>query len=136
MPSHFRFIPLIHLIAQTKGIGTQSLLPYAGRQLQVFYAEVICGGVMMQLAGMQKQAAEVPSAFESAMAGILLAAELVIDCNSLRMEQQPTINKLNLIRPVTRYTFDRLDKACGPDCVCHDRDYQDCYERKWKFSTD
>jgi hypothetical protein len=44
-------IGMIGLIAHIKGIDPQALLPYAGKPLQIFYAEVICGGVMMQLSG-------------------------------------------------------------------------------------
>jgi hypothetical protein len=129
-------MPMIQLIAHAKGIDPQPLLAYAGKQLQIFYTEVICGGVMMQLAGgTQKEVAEVPSAFESAMAGILLAAELVIDCNGLRLVKAPTIHKLNLLRPLTRYTFDTLDKSYSPDCVCHDPIYQDSYSGKWNIKV-
>jgi hypothetical protein len=65
------------------------------------------------------------------MAGILLAAELVVDCNGLRHETIPIIQKLSLIRPLSRYTFDALDKFYQPDCICHDPVYQDVYTKKW-----
>jgi hypothetical protein len=125
-------IGMIGLIAPIKGIDPQALLPYAGKPLQLFFAEVICGRVVMQLSGgTHTQATEVPSDFESAMAGILLPAELVVDCNGLRHETIPIIPKLNLMRPLTCYTFDALDKSYQPDCICHDSVYRDVYTKKW-----
>ena len=125
-------IPMIQLIAHIKNINAQALQPYIGKQLQVFYAEVICGGVMMQLTGStQKQTAEVPSTFESAMSGILLAAEIVIDCSNIRRDKAPTIHKLNLLKPITNYTYDMLDKTYAPDCICHDQIYRNSYAEKW-----
>lgn len=123
---------LIQQISQTKGIEAQLLMPYAGKQLEVFYAEVICGGVMMQLTGgIQSETAEVPSAFESAIAGIMLAAELVIDCARSYPQKTITITKLNLLRPITRYTYDELDKSYAPSCICHDSVYRNQFIRKW-----
>ena len=125
-------IPLIQLIAGVKGIAPSSLLPYVGKSLNVFYSEVICGGVMIQLTGgTQQEAAEVPAAFESAMAGILLAAELVIDCAQLSNHKPATIHKLNLLRPITRYTYDAVNKFQTPDCICHDDVYCNQYIEKW-----
>jgi len=125
-------IPMIQLIAHIKNIDAQALQPYIGKQLQVFYAEVICGGVMMQLTGStQKQTAEVPSVFESAMSGILLAAEIIIDCSNIRSGKASTIHKLNLLKPITHYTYDMLDKTYAPDCICHDQIYRNSYAEKW-----
>jgi hypothetical protein len=125
-------LPMIHLIATIRGIDLASLMDYAGKQVEVFYSEVVCGGVIMQLTGgTQQEAAEVPSAFESVMAGILLAAELVIDCGQLRSPKPFTINKLNLLRPITRYTHDAVNKGHTPDCICHDPVFRDVYMQKW-----
>jgi hypothetical protein len=124
---------MIGLIAQCKNIDPQSLMPYIGKQLEVFYAEVICGGVMMELTGgAQREAGEVPSAFESAFAGIMLAAETVIDCGALRRQKPTTIHKLNLLRPITIYTSDNVNKDHSLGCICHDAVYRDRYETKWR----
>jgi hypothetical protein len=124
---------IINLISQIKGIDPALLAPYAGKQLQTFYSEVICGGIMMQLTGdNQKHAAEVPAAFESAMAGIMLAAELVIDCEQLRSKKEFTIQKLNLLRPITKYTHETVKKEDATYCICKDEIYLKQYINKWK----
>lgn len=123
---------MINLIARFKNVHAQLLKPYIGKRLETFYAEVICGGVMMELTGgSQQKAAEVPSAFESAFSGILLAAELVIDCGGLHRKNTYTIHKLNLLRPVTGYTFDSVNKQSAPGCICHDPVYRNRYADKW-----
>ncbi|MFN8288978.1 MAG: E2 ligase fold family C protein [Chitinophagaceae bacterium] len=123
---------IIDLISQAKAIDPNSLLPYTGKSIEVFYSEVICGGVMMHLTGNpQKEAAEVPSAFESAMAGILLTAEIITDCNNLRAGKSPTIQKLNLLRSLTKYTYDSVGKNNTPDCICHDDIYRQIFKQKW-----
>lgn len=127
---------MIQLISQLKKVDIQELIPYLGRRLEVFYSEVICGGVMMKLTGTeQKQAAEVPSAFESAMAGIMLAVEIVIDAGKLRREMPYTIQKLNLLAPITPYTFDAVSKSAYKGCICHDKVYLDRYAEKWKMKS-
>lgn len=126
--------PLIQLISQLKKVDLQELTPYMGKQLEVFYSEVICGGIMMKLTGEeQKQAAEVPSAFESAMAGIMLAAEIVIDAGKFRRENPCTIQKLNLLSPLTPYTFEAVNKFTEKECICHDEIYLGRYAQKWKM---
>jgi len=125
--------PLINLIAQINQVDIRELAPYIGKSLEIFYSEVVCGGVMMRLTGgQQKGAAEVPSVFESSMAGIMLAAELVIDCGQLRKQKPYTIQKLNLLRPITRYTYDMVNKANAEGCICHDPIFKERYSEKWK----
>jgi len=125
--------PLINLIAQINQVDIRELAPYHGKSLEIFYSEVVCGGVMMRLTGgQQKGAAEVPSVFESSMAGIMLAAELVIDCGQLRKQKLYTIQKLNLLRPITRYTYDMVNKTNAERCICHDPIFQERYSEKWK----
>lgn len=125
---------MIQLISQLKKVDLQELTPYMGKQLEVFYSEVICGGIMMKLTGEeQKQAAEVPSAFESAMAGIMLAAEIVIDAGKFRRENPYTIQKLNLLSPLTPYTFEAVNKFTEKECICHDEIYLGRYAQKWKM---
>lgn len=74
---------------------------------------------------------EVPSAFESALAGILLAAEIVIDAKKLRKEELPTISRINLLRPISKYINENQSKHHIGRCICHDKDFRAVYDEKW-----
>ena len=73
---------------------------------------------------------EVPCAFESAMAGILLAAEVVIDAEGLR-ESIPPITRFNLLRPLSDYVLEDHRKHSSGKCVCHDEFFINAYQLKY-----
>jgi hypothetical protein len=128
-------VQIVNMIAQAKNIEANQLMTYIGKRLEVFYAEVVCGGVMMTLAGgEQKEAAEVPSAFESAMSGLMLGAELIIDSAQLRKDKPYIIQKLNLLRPISPYTYDSVKKPGTSLCICQDEIYKARYTDKWKVN--
>ncbi|GAB3832955.1 E2 ligase fold family C protein [Pontibacter rugosus] len=71
---------LIERIASAKGISVELLKPYIGYQVQAFYSQVVCGGMLMSFSNdtTAPNNVEVPLAFQSAMAGIMLAAEVIV----------------------------------------------------------
>lgn len=76
---------------------------------------------------------QVPSAFESALAGIFLAAELAIQHAGLRANPILNVTKLNLIRPITSYSTNEFAaKDTSGRCICQDSVYANQYKRKWK----
>ncbi|MCU0421655.1 MAG: E2 ligase fold family C protein [Bacteroidia bacterium] len=124
---------IISLVSAAKGIPEDQLIQFLGKDIEVFYSEFVCGGVLMRLEGTPNQGAEVevPSAFESALAGILLAAEIVIDAGNLRDTQIHSISKFNLLRPVTNYLLEEQHKHHSNRCICQDRIFRDVYSVKW-----
>lgn len=126
-------INILSLVSAAKGIPMADLQAFEGKHLEVFYSEVVCGGVMMRLENKSEVAPqiEVPSAFESALAGILLAAELIIDAGSLRKKSLPIITRFNLLRPLSNYLLEDQYKHHSGKCICQDPIFQEAYNAKW-----
>lgn len=124
---------LIGLIAAAKNIQASELMKYVGSNLNVFHSEVVCGGVLMNLAKDTEgnnASLQVPSAFESALAGIMLAAEVVIDCNNL-VRDQPTVTRFNLMRPLNNYLSEMYQKHASGKCICGDAHFRETYRKKY-----
>src|SRR5260370_25349651 len=66
-------------ISRDMGQARELLEPFKGKTIDAFYREAICGGHVIAAEGGK---IEVPMAFQSAMAGIMLAAEIVKDCRA------------------------------------------------------
>lgn len=119
-------------IASLKGVPIAQLLPFENKSLRVLYTEGVCGGQVMGLVvDGHETHAEVPMAFQSALAGILLAAELVIDSTEARIEPLPTISRIDLLRDLPDHISSRRAKDSGGRCLCQDRDYQEVYAEKY-----
>lgn len=124
---------LIGLIVVAKNVQSSELMKYVGSNINVFHSEVACGGVLMNLAkdtGDNNTMLQVPSAFESALAGIMLAAEIVIDCNNM-MRAQPTVTRFNLMRPVSDYLLEEYQKHASGKCICKDKHFRNAYRNKY-----
>src|SRR5260370_12464473 len=65
-------------VATAFAVPYAQLQPFVGRPLRNFYQKAICGGMMIGLTGTGNPGtAVVPMAFQSALAGLGLAADLV-----------------------------------------------------------
>lgn len=120
-------------IAYATGVPPELLKPYIGQSLDVLYGGAVCGGLILQAGGRHglPRSAEVPLAFQSALAGILLAAELVIHAGGLREQSTTTVTSIDLTRPLTqRLTFPRA-KDESHDCICQDGDFVSQYVQKY-----
>lgn len=119
-------------VASIKKLPLEQLLPFESKTLRALYTEGVCGGQVMGLVvDGQETRAEVPLAFQSAMAGILLAAELVIDASGVRPEQMLTISRLDLLRDFPDYISSRRAKDSNNRCLCQDDDFRDVYTEKY-----
>jgi len=123
----------IEQIAVAKRVPLQPLLDFEGEPLRTFYGRAICGGLLLQLGGTQDQspATEVPMAFQSAMAGIMLAAEIVTHAQGLRPREYPAVSRINLLRPLPPYLNFRENKNRSVRCICADPDYVTRYRTKY-----
>lgn len=123
-------------IASLKGVPIAQLLPFENKSLRALYTEGVCGGQVMGLVvDDQETHAEVPMAFQSALAGILLAAELIIDSTAVRVEPLPTISRIDLLRELPDHISSKRAKDSGGRCLCQDRDYQEVYTEKYRTSV-
>jgi molybdopterin/thiamine biosynthesis adenylyltransferase len=131
----------VRQVAANLGITAPSelerLLSHGGQPLRKFHTETVCGGVMLELGVTPgERLAEVPMAFQSALAGIMLAAEILLD--AARSEsgagyEGPTRTALDLLRPVPAYPH--LWTGRSERCICADPVYLDVYRDKHASRT-
>jgi molybdopterin/thiamine biosynthesis adenylyltransferase len=131
---------LLQQIAAALGVSVEPLLPFSHRPLRSFYSEAVCGGIVMQLQensqqaatgdsstsasgkGRPRQGTEVPMVFQSALAGVLLASDMVADAAGL---SGPTGTKtvIDLLKPLGIYLTVPTAKHPSGRCICQDTDY-------------
>lgn len=127
---------LLDVIAQANNIDRNKLVHFHGKKVSEFYSEFICGGVSLSLSGKENKVTNIdaPLAFQSAMAGILLAAELVINSGNLRknpIKLQSHIYPLNPIGQNNPFNH-QLSKDNTGRCLCSDKDFKNQYSIKWE----
>jgi hypothetical protein len=107
-----------------------TLQPFAGKSLRHLYRRGICGGVIFSLTGQQSPTrVEVPMAFQSALAGILLGAEMALYHSLPDFGSRPVITRIDLLRPLAHTLSEPERKHEG--CICGDPDYQAAYAAKY-----
>ena len=132
---------MVRQIAAGLGVPAEPLVPFASRPLRAFYSEALCGGIVLRLQGaaqvesdlpkgspIPQADTEVPMVFQSALAGVLLAAGIVADAAGIG---RPTGFKsvINLLRPLGSYLTVPLAKHSSGRCLCQDADYVNAYKR-------
>lgn len=134
-PVDERFITVVSEIGK---IDRNKLSFFKNQPVQVLYSDGICGGglLSMRTDSTIPQDMEVPLAHESALAGVLLAAEVVIDSLNLRTEPIEPLTKLNLMRPLHKFSKEDENKSFSGRCICQDNTFQKRYEEKWMDSED
>ncbi len=119
-------------IADGLKIDVQPLLPLEGKPLQVFYREAVCGGLILSLSqGASQGEIEVPLAFQSALAGIMLAAEIVMARSGLRIQALPSTTTIDLLKPLGSYLSFPQEKHPSGKCICQDPDFIAAYKAKY-----
>lgn len=118
----------INKIAEAKSMPLEALIPYVNAPIRDFYSKVVCGGIMLGEANKQ---AETPMTFQSALAGILLAAELIIKNENLRSTPLDNVTKLDLLNPVKVYLNEMVLKPNRTRCICQDDDFKKRYQSKY-----
>ena len=125
---------IIDIIAARNNIAVTELEFTLGQSLRIFYSEVVCGGVMMRLQGSNgnslRSDIQVPSAFESALAGIMLAAELLNSKGNFRTEAITTTSQINLLRKLTAHI--NTDTSKKDRCICSDDIFKNSYKQRWQ----
>lgn len=113
---------IAHLANKTPEV----LEAYVGKPLRALYSGAVCGGLLLDLNGSATPAAEVPMPFQSAMAGVMLAAELVQAGTNRSLSTTTTINLLRPIPPYLSFPRTKIEH-----CICGDRMFLAAYEKKW-----
>ena len=124
-------------IAQQVGIPEEVLHPFEGMPLLALYHRAVCGGTILRFGGNLGGAvreAEVPMAFQSALAGIMLAAEIVIDAAGLRPVMLPVRTEIDLRRPLSGTLCSPESKHQSGRCICQDPDFISSYRVKYDMN--
>jgi hypothetical protein len=118
-------------VSMALSIPLTELLSYENKALRQFYSEAVCGGMVLRLGANAKSAAdvEVPMAFQSALAGVFLAAELVMAAGNLRKRPIQPVTRIRTSRPVPGYLLSPL--APVSRCTCQDNDFRSVYSAKY-----
>ena len=121
--------PLLERIAASRALDASALLPFVGRTLRDFYDQAFSGGLFEEPA---TQGGEVsaPLVFQSALAGVLLAAEIVIDA-ALQRLPLPATTRIDLRQPLVRRLLVPAPRDPYGRCICGDADYRAVYARKY-----
>ncbi len=122
--------PFLDKVSTAASVPIDELLPFEGKPLRALYVQGICSGAVMTLAkgGNAVQRNEVPMAFQSALAGILLAADLVAERLGLR-SRLPTKTQINLMTALAPMPSNGQEKA--KRCFCMDPDFVARYDAKY-----
>jgi molybdopterin/thiamine biosynthesis adenylyltransferase len=122
---------LILRIAEALAIPAEPLMQFRGQPLRTFYQDAICGGIVFKLSnGGQPAQTTVPMSFQSALAGVMLAAELVKHASG-SLDASTTMTRINLLRPIGTHLNDPRAKDRSARCICADADFVDAYRYKY-----
>jgi len=125
-------LPLADRIAAANQAPLELLRPFVGKPLRAFYQQTVCGGVLLTSGASELN--ETPMAFQSALAGIMLAAELVLEDLGLRVEELPATTRIDLLHPMGNHLNIPVQKRAGSRCICLDKHYQQAYQDKYSTS--
>lgn len=121
----------IHIAATTLGVDESVLTPWRGKSLGDLYTDVVCGAVPLDVTGVGR-IETVPLAHQSALAGILMAVELLKRTQpklAALSQPEPLVSWDDVLRPPPHIWGKPRAREKG--CICGDADYQNIYTQKW-----
>jgi hypothetical protein len=127
---------LIDEVSRANGISRSSIEQFLGRPIGEFYADFICGGILLTLTNNVDRALniEAPLAFQSAQAGILLASELYLFRAGYRAGGFLNSTQFYSLRPLNS-SFNpyhlQVEKKTSTPCLCNDDVFLQVYRQKW-----
>ena len=128
----------VERIAAANEVSPERLMNLKDLPMRSFYQRAICGGIMLSLGASTDRAprnAEVPMAFQSALAGILLAAELIAHAAKLKKSPPPVTTKVNLLKPLGAELSLPAPQHPSGKCICQDDDYIAVHRDKYQDTS-
>lgn len=127
---------LLQLVAQANGLELDKIVHFEGVPMNEFYTKFVCGGILLTLKGNNgnTQKIEAPLAFQSAIAGILLASEFYLWKAGHRTEEfkiKTDFYPLLKVNPGSNPYNHSLQKDSTGRCICCDEDFISVYNNKW-----
>lgn len=126
-------IDFLRDVAARRSMNLELLKPLLGVHLRDFRQRAVCGGMLVSATDAANTPIEVPMAFQSALAGVMMAAEIVATQVMERKGAPATKSAVDLMRPFAK----RLNVAVLKNrdgeahCICEDADFQRAYARKY-----
>lgn len=126
-------IPIAHDIGDALFGDRDAINSRAAASIEDLYHEMCAGALLPTVAGVRHREVVVPLAHQSALAGIMLATELLV-------AHDPELAALRPSGPEARFDVFRpappraLPLARRVDCICSDRFYLDEYSSRWPAS--
>jgi hypothetical protein len=124
----------LRAVVSARGVPFERVRQYRGKTIDVMYREAVCGAAALPMPNGHEEA--VPLAHQSALAGVLLGAEVVkrLDPSLMQLAQSETLAVWNdLFRPPPRSWLQRCAAEAG--CICTDADYRTVFAEKWRQQT-
>lgn len=124
----------IRSAAHALGVEEAKLMPWLGKPLTEFYRDVVCGAVPLDIVGVRR-VETIPLAHQPALAGILMASELVkrtLPELAKSSQPEPLVSWDDIMRPPPSLWRRPRPREAG--CICSDSDYQTAYRKKWGAS--
>ena len=120
-------------VAAAWQIPATKLDSYVGRPIRELWVEGVCGGGIIPLENVESTPRELhaPLAFQSALAGVLLAAETVRDVLTAGTQRKTLVRRLDLLRPLGDPSPQPALKAGTGRCICEDPDFVSAYRAKY-----
>jgi hypothetical protein len=116
-------------ISRDMGQPRELLEIFKGKTLDAFYREAICGGHVIVSEG---ERIEVPMVFQSALAGIMLAGEILkYGRAGQSLNSEFVTTKIDLLRPLGTHLSEQYKKRTDVPCICSDPVYQRRFIEKY-----
>lgn len=122
--------PLAERIAAANGVEVGALLPFVGTTVEEFHRRAVGSGLLDAAGVVDGRRRGSAMAFQSALAGVLLAAEIVIDAG-LPRSPLPALTRIDLGHPLAEYLTMPAPRDPYGRCICGDADYREVYARKY-----
>ena len=118
-------------VAAALGLPAGSLDGLAGLPVREFHRDAICGGLALRMSeGRHRAAATVPMPFQSALAGVMLAAAVVAKAAGLDRPRR-FADRVDLLRPLPARIWDPMSKDGTGRCLCADKHFLARYREKY-----
>lgn len=120
--------------ANKLGVAQDALQAWNGKTLGDLYTDVVCGAAPISLP-LTNRTETVPLAHQSALAGILMATELIKRTTPQLValsQAESLVSWDDILRPPPKIW--NKPRARERGCICGDPDYQKTYRAKWESS--
>lgn len=119
----------LNIVAEKVALRREQLLEFVGKPLYSLYQHGVCSTALLVSSGDTPVRFETPMAHQSALAGIVLLANMLVADNSGDYEKQPSITRCDLLQDLGHvWHFNATPVA---NCLCQDQDFKEVYAEKY-----